>query len=194
MHADQRLAGGQRTRSGAGPPQADHREEAEDADEDHGGFQGPHADEAQRDAFVLPLHHRVERHGGADAGEGHDQLQGTADEHACVRPGADDVVGPTHCIVEKQGRDRDEGDQVEQACGKRDLSGRSHCDRFPQSALDRAGKCDDKHMSILGLKVEKKPRISRGQLTMPRVTNAEPKGRIPAPGPDGFVTGPPHLS
>ena len=122
VQADQRLAGSQRTCSGSGPPQGHHRQEADDAGDDGGGFQGPRADKAQRDPFVLPLDHRVERDGGADAGEGHDQFQGAADEHAGVRPGADDVVRPTHRIVEKQGRDRDKGDQVEQARDQRGLS------------------------------------------------------------------------
>ena len=46
-----------------------------DAGEDHGGFQDAGGDEAERDAFVLPLDHRVQRDGGADAGQGDDHLE-----------------------------------------------------------------------------------------------------------------------
>ena len=127
VQADQRLAGGQRTRSGSGLSQGHDRQEDEDAGEDAAGFQGAGGDEAQRDPFVLPLDHRVERDGGADAGERHDDLQDGADEHASVRAGADDVARLTHRTVEIEDRDRDEGEQVEHACGQRDLSGRSPC-------------------------------------------------------------------
>ncbi len=119
---DQRLAGDQRARSGSGLPQGHDRQEADDASEDGGGFQDARADEAQRDPFVLPLDHRVQRDGGADAGEGHDDLQDAADEHGSVRARADDVVRTVHRIVEKEGRDRDKGEQVEHARDQRGLS------------------------------------------------------------------------
>ena len=45
-------------------------------------FQDSRADEAQRGRFVLPLEHRVQHDGGADAGKGHDHLQDAADEDA----------------------------------------------------------------------------------------------------------------
>ena len=178
MQADQRLAGGQRTCSGSGLPQGHHRQEGDDAGEDGGGFQGPHGDEAQRDPFVLPLDHRVQRDGGADAGEGHDHLQDDADEHAGVRAGADDVVRPTHRTVEKEDRDRDEGEQVEHARGQRDLSSRIHLDQLLHRLLIEPGDCDNAHTTALGLIVEENPRFSRGYLTMPRVAHGEPKGRI----------------
>jgi hypothetical protein len=118
----QRLAGGQRTRSGSGLAQSHQREQADDASNDGGALQGPGADEAQRGRLVLPLDDRVQHHGGADAGEGHDYLQDGADDHRRVWAGANDVVRiAQHRPVEDEGRDRDEGDYVEQARDQRGL-------------------------------------------------------------------------
>jgi len=55
--------------------------------------------------LVLPLENGVQRDGGADAGEGHDDLQEAADEDLSVCAGADDVVRFLDRAVEKQGRD-----------------------------------------------------------------------------------------
>jgi hypothetical protein len=105
------VADDQRTGSRSGLPQAHDRQEARDASEDAGGFHGSRADEAQRDPFVLPLEHRVQRDGGADASEGYDDLQNAAEEDGSVRPRAEDVLRIVpHLIVEKEGRDRDEGE------------------------------------------------------------------------------------
>jgi hypothetical protein len=60
--------------AGSGLPQGHDRHQDHDACDDGGGFQDTHANEAQRDPFVLPLDHRLEHDGGADAGEGRDQL------------------------------------------------------------------------------------------------------------------------
>jgi hypothetical protein len=85
-------------------------------------FQDSGADEAERDPFVLPLDHRVQRHGGADAGEGNDYLQNAAEDGASVRPDTDDVIRTLHRTAESEGRDRDKRDQVEHTRGKRGLS------------------------------------------------------------------------
>ena len=58
-----------------------------------------------------------QRDGGADAGEGVDQVEEAAQEHAGVRAGADDVVRVVqHGVEEQEGGDRGgEGDDVEGA-------------------------------------------------------------------------------
>jgi|SRR6202035_5668325 len=76
------------------------------------GFQDPGADEAERDPFVLPLDNRVQRPGGADAGEGNDNLQNAAEDGPSVRAGTDDVIRTLHRTAESEGRDRDNRDQV----------------------------------------------------------------------------------
>ena len=88
---DERLADGdQRGRVGAGRapglPQGHERKEAHDADEDDGGFEDPGGDEAERHAFVLPLDHREQRDGGADAGEGDDDLEEAPQRTAVSAP------------------------------------------------------------------------------------------------------------
>src|SRR5664279_2581467 len=113
----QHLTGDQCIRSGAGLSQGHDREQAHDAGEDGGGFERPDGDESQRDSLVLPLEYGVERDGGADAGQGHDDFQEAADEDLRVCAGADDVVRFLHRAVQGEGRDRDEGDQIEHACG-----------------------------------------------------------------------------
>ena len=91
----------------------------------------PRADEAQRDSLVLPLDHRVQRDGGADAGEGDDHIEEAADEDGGVRSRADDVVRIVqHRAVQEQGRDRDEGDQVEHARDERGLPQGVHRNSF----------------------------------------------------------------
>ncbi len=101
------MAGGQRVCSGSGLPQGHDRQEAADAGEGGGAFDGSRSDEAHRDPFVLPLEHRVQRDGCADAGEGDDDLEEGADEGAGVRAGAEDVIRTSHRTVETEGRDRD---------------------------------------------------------------------------------------
>ena len=78
-------------------------------------LQDASGDEAQRDAFVLPLDHRVQRDGRADAGQGDDHLEEAAHEHASVGAGAEDPAPAVlHGAVEGEGGDRDEGDRVEE--------------------------------------------------------------------------------
>src|SRR5438552_3488135 len=122
----QRMAGDQRTCSSSGLPQAHDRQKEHHADEDGAGFQNSGGNEAQRGRFVLLLEHREQHDGGADAGESHDDLQDTADDGGSVRASADDVVRTVHRNVEKEGRDRDKGKQVEHARDKRGLSKWTH--------------------------------------------------------------------
>ena len=117
---DVRRAGGdQRGRIGSGRsaqvlPQGHQRQQADDTGEDHGGFQDAGGDKPEREAFVLPLDHRVQRDGGADAGQRHDHLQEAAHQHAGAGAGAEDPVPVVqHRAVDGEGGDRDEGDQVE---------------------------------------------------------------------------------
>ena len=103
-------------------PQGHQRQQADDAGEDHAAFQDAGGDKAERDAFVLPLDHRVQRDGGADAGQGDDHLEEAAHEHGSVAAGAEDpVLVVLHGAVEGEGGDRDEGDQVEDARDERGL-------------------------------------------------------------------------
>jgi hypothetical protein len=105
-------------------PQGHQRKQADDTGEDHGGFKDAGGDEAKREAFVLPLDHRVQRDGRADAGQRDDHLQEAAHEHASVGAGAEDPVPVVlHRAVEDEGGDRDEGDQVEDARDERGLPG-----------------------------------------------------------------------
>src|SRR6266566_7211619 len=126
VHGDQRMTGDQRVRSGTGLPQGHERQDADDADEDGGAFHGSRSDEAHRDPFVLPLEHREQRDGGADAGKGDDDLEEGADEGASVRASAEDVIRTFHRTVDSEGRDRDKGEQVERASSKRGLSMWTH--------------------------------------------------------------------
>src|SRR5689334_14912002 len=108
-------------------PQGHQREQAEYAGEDHGGFEEAGGDEAEREAFVLPLDHRVQRDGGADAGQRDDHLQEAAHQYARVGAGAEDPVPVVlHRAVEGEGGDRDKSDQVEDARDQRGLSQRGH--------------------------------------------------------------------
>src|SRR2546427_3268839 len=126
IDGDQRMAGDQRLCACSGLSQAHDRQHAHDASEEAAGLQSSGADEAHRDPFVLPLEHRVQRDGGADAGEGHDDLEDGADERASVRAGAENVVRTSHRTVESEGRDRDKSEQVEHTRGKRGLSVWTH--------------------------------------------------------------------
>jgi hypothetical protein len=72
-------------------PQGHHRKEADDADDDDGGFKDTNGYIAKGDCFVLPLDDRKQRDGGADTGEGRNHLEEGPPEHAGV--GADDVAG-----------------------------------------------------------------------------------------------------
>ena len=119
---DKRMARDQRIRSDSVLPQGHDRQEERDAEEDGGGFQNSRGDEAQREHFVLLLEYREQDDGGADAGEGHDDLQNPAEDGACVRAGADDVVRALHGAVEGEGRDRDKGEQIEDARRERGCS------------------------------------------------------------------------
>ena len=122
IQGGKRMAGDQRICSSSGLPQGHDRQKERHADEDGAGFQNSGGNEAQRDRFVLLLEHREQHDGGADAGESHDDLQDTADDGGSVRASADDVVRTFHRTVEKEGRDRDKGEQVEHARDKSGLS------------------------------------------------------------------------
>src|SRR5438034_5268182 len=109
------MAGDQRICSGSGLPQGHDRQETRDAGEDGAGFQDSRADESERDPFVLPLYDRVQRDGGADTGEGDDNLQDAPEEDASVRAWADDELWIVHRTIEGESRDRDKGEQVQRA-------------------------------------------------------------------------------
>src|SRR5438105_8170569 len=126
VHSDQRVADYQPTRSGSGLLQGDERQDARRAGEEGAAFQGSRADEAERDSLILPLDHREQRDGGADTGEGHDHLQDGADDDAGIRGMPEDVVRSAQRIVEEEGRDRDEAEQVERAGGKGGFSEWTH--------------------------------------------------------------------
>src|SRR5947199_2818341 len=118
IQGGKRMAGDQRTCSSSGLPQGHDRHKERHADEDGAGFQNSGGDEAQRGRFVLLLEHREQHDGGADASEGHDDLRDTADDGGSVRASAEDVVCTLYRTVEKEGRDRDKGEQVEHARDK----------------------------------------------------------------------------
>src|SRR6266516_62502 len=124
IQGSKRMAGDQCTCSSSGLPQGHDRHNERHAEEDGAGFQNSGGDEAQRGRFVLPLEHREQHDSGADASEGHDDLRDTADDGGSVRARADDVVRTLYRTVEKEGRDRDKGEQVEHA---RDKGGLSKC-------------------------------------------------------------------
>ena len=98
-------------------------QEAHDTDEDHGRLDGPNRDEPECHAFVLPLDHREQRDGCADARQGDDHLEEGAPEHAGAATGAgDEVPIGLDLAVEEQRGDRDEREQVEDARDERGLS------------------------------------------------------------------------
>jgi hypothetical protein len=74
--------------------------------------------------------HRKQRDGGADAGEGDDDLEEGTPERAGVGAGADDEVLGLYRGVEAVCGDRDKGNQVEDARDESGLSGRAHVDSF----------------------------------------------------------------
>ena len=126
IQGGKRMAGDQCTCSSSGLPQGHDRHKERHADEDGAGFQNSGGNEAQRGRFVLLLEHREQHDGGADAGEGHDDLQDSADDGGSVRARAEDVVRTLYLAVESEGRDRDKGEQVEHARDKRGLSKWTH--------------------------------------------------------------------
>src|SRR5438270_4657772 len=130
IQGGKRMAGDQRTCSSSGLPQGHDRHKERHADEDGAGFQDSGGDEAQRGRFVLLLEHREQHDGGADASESHDDLQDSADDGGSVRASAEDVVRTFYLVVEKEGRDRDKGEQVEHARDKSGLSMWTHLKRF----------------------------------------------------------------
>src|SRR5947209_11086118 len=134
------MAGDQCTCSSSGLPQGHDRQNERHADEDGAGFQNSGGDEAQRRRFVLLLEHREQHDGGADASEGHDDLRDTADDGGSVRARTDDVVCTLYRTVDKEGRDRDKGEQVEHARDKGGLSPWTHLNRFTV-CLKRAYLC-----------------------------------------------------
>src|SRR5437763_16806165 len=107
-------------------PQGHDRHKERHADEDGAGFQNAGGNEAQRGRFVLLLEHREQHDGGADASEGHDDLRATADDGGSVRASAEDVVCTLYRTVDKEGRDRDQGEQVEHARDEGGLSKWTH--------------------------------------------------------------------
>src|SRR5881275_3212209 len=140
IQGGKRMAGDQCTCSSTSLPQGHDRHKEHHADEDGGGFQNSGGNQAQRGRFVLLLEHREQHDGGADASESHDDLQDTADDGGSVRASAEDVVRTLYRAVEKEGRDRDKGEQVEHARDKRGLSTWTHLKRFTV-CLKRAYSC-----------------------------------------------------
>src|SRR2546421_1210054 len=121
IQGGKRMAGDQRTCSSTSLPQGHDRHKERHADEDGGGFQDSRSNEAQGGRFVLLLEHREQHDGGADAGESHDDLQDSADDGGSVRASAEDVIHTLYRTVDKEGWDRDKGEQVEHARDKRGL-------------------------------------------------------------------------
>src|SRR5438874_11700079 len=111
-------------------------QDARRASEDGAASQGSRADEAQSDSLALPLDDREQRDGSADTGERHDHLQDGANDDAGIRAMPEDVVRSAQRIVEKEGRDRDEAEQVERACGKRCLSKWTHWKLLVDKVID----------------------------------------------------------
>ena len=75
-------------------------------------------------AFLVTYqaYHRVQRDGGADAGQGDDDLEEAAHQHASMAAGAEDPVAMVlHRAVEGECGDRDEGNQVEDSGDERGL-------------------------------------------------------------------------
>ena len=66
-------------------------------------------------ALALPLDHRIQRDGGADAGEGGDEVEERAQQDLGVGAGAEDVGRISqHRAIQEHGGDReDEGHQVQ---------------------------------------------------------------------------------
>src|SRR5437660_10524099 len=135
IQGGKRMAGDQCPCSSSGLPQGHNRQKERHADEDGAGFQNAGGNQAQRGRFVLLLEHREQHHGGADAGESHDDLQESAEDGGSVRASADDVIRTLYLAVEKQGRDRDKGEQVEHARDKGGLSMWTHLNLFTVSSL-----------------------------------------------------------
>src|SRR5947209_2864222 len=122
IQGGKRMAADQCLCSSSGLPQGHDRQKECHADEHGAGFQNSGGDQAQCGRFVLLLEHREQHDGGADASESHDDLQDSADDGGSVRASAEDVVRTLYRTVDKEGRDRDKGEQVEHA---RDKSGPS---------------------------------------------------------------------
>src|SRR5436305_10193020 len=120
------MTGDQCLCSSSGLPQGHDRQKQRHADEDGAGFQNAGSNQAQRGCFVLLLEHREQHHGGADASESHDDLQESAEDGGSVRARAEDVVCTLYRTVDKEGRDRDKGEQVEHARDKGGLSKWTH--------------------------------------------------------------------
>src|SRR5207237_8536458 len=112
---ERRTAREQRIWSKTGLAQGHERQEARDADKDAATFHDSGRDEAQRATFALSLDHGEQRDGGADAGEGHDDLEDATEEDASVRARADDEARIVHPSVESEGRKRAKGEQAERA-------------------------------------------------------------------------------
>ena len=88
-------------------PQGDHRKHADDADGDDGGLDDTRGDIAERDALVLPLEDGEQGDGGADVGDGNDDLEERTQGHLCVGAGPADVVG----IVQQRAVEKGPGDR-----------------------------------------------------------------------------------
>src|SRR5207244_11240906 len=115
----------------AAQPQVARHASADSADN-----QGTGGDKAPRGSLVLPPDQREQRDGSADTGERHDHLQDGANDDAGIRAMPEDVVRSAQRIVEKEGRDRDEAEQVERACSKRCLSKWTHWKLLVDKVID----------------------------------------------------------
>ena len=103
------------------------RQDADDPDDDDAGLEQAGRDEAESDTFVLPLQDGEEGNPGPDDGERDDQLEdgGPKDARAvaCAR---DEVRVIERRPVEHDGRDRQVGDEIEQARNECGLAKRGH--------------------------------------------------------------------
>jgi len=97
------------------------------AHEDRGGLQNPCCDETEREGFVLLLEDGEEDHGRGDAGQRNRDLQEATDDGGGVRRRAEDVVRALYRVVEEQGRDGHEREDIEDARGARELPVRRVC-------------------------------------------------------------------
>jgi len=111
-----RLTDDQPCGSHPGLPQGHDRQEGHNAGGDQRSLQSARCDQAECTGLPLSLDHRVEHHRGADTGQAHDDLQDGAHEHRRVRAGTDNEVRSADAGIEQEwGRNRDEGEQIEQA-------------------------------------------------------------------------------
>ena len=105
---DQGLTGGgQRGGVGGGGAgevlaEDDDGQQGDDAGHDDRRFDHPGHDEAERQGLVDALDDREDRDGGADAGQGVDEVEEAGPQHLGVVPGAEDVARVVQDRVEEE--------------------------------------------------------------------------------------------